>query len=904
MLSSIRTQLVIVLAALIALILVQSYIAHENQAVLNQGVDSASAAITAVGTVKELERDVVDLQRNVLIFKENASSSAITRFTRLMSSINEKLNTLAQSNIVNSESDENHVLNRMHEHLDAYKDNFFQVVDARAKRDNLVSEGTLANIIALQNLTTRLVEQGEISAATFNEIKSQLILAENATLKYLQKPDIIFANAFNQSLRPFALIVKRESDSSAERITARVDRLKADFLTLTQITQGNLFLVNVVMAGSAREFLYLSGELANNVSAQSDAITRQTYELAARTQRNGELFSLISILLALIAAIFTIVRILAPIQSITRVFNKLSQDVQIENIPGSQRIDEIGKLSRAAMVFSDKNKQTQKLLEDAQNLNVEQERLNHELRESKLKAEQATASKSIFLANMSHEIRTPMNGIIGLIELAQKQRLSSTVRDYLDKAAYSGQILLSVINDILDFSKIEAGELKIEEVNFSLHSLFDNLIAVIALRAKEKNLSVRFSVNPSLYSQIVGDPLRIAQIIMNIGNNAVKFTEQGRIEIEFDGALSGSGDVFNLTMRVSDTGIGMSQAQLGRIFKPFTQADGSTNRTYGGTGLGLAIVSQLVELMHGELHATSALGKGSEFIITLPLKVVNQQKGVLYQTPALPSDSMYLTACALLPEAYIQHIQLSSQSIVAIEHAKDKANLPAHILIDVPDFATFRQNLSWFKTLIEEGKSVGLVMESAGSALQAKYASLWHNPLIMHPFTPVQFERFIKQVITKDTSQDSQGVKDKENEEKNVLFEGHVLLVEDNNINQLVTGEMLTNVGLTYDVAEDGKQAVRKIENSSEYDLILMDVQMPVMDGYEATKALRAKGFTDIVIIGLSANAMKEDKQHAIDAGMNDYLTKPIKQKALTLKLAQFLTNGTRNGNSNNDYRI
>jgi CheY-like chemotaxis protein len=182
-------------------------------------------------------------------------------------------------------------------------------------------------------------------------------------------------------------------------------------------------------------------------------------------------------------------------------------------------------------------------------------------------------------------------------------------------------------------------------------------------------------------------------------------------------------------------------------------------------------------------------------------------------------------------------------------------------------------------------------MESAGSALQAKYASLWHSPLIMHPFTPVQFERFIKQVITKDTSEESQIVKDKENEEKNVLFEGHVLLVEDNNINQLVTGEMLTNVGLTFDVAEDGQQAIRKIENSSEYDLILMDVQMPVMDGYEATKALRAKGFTDIVIIGLSANAMKEDKQNAIDAGMNDYLTKPIKQKALTGKLAQFLTN-------------
>ena len=241
-------------------------------------------------------------------------------------------------------------------------------------------------------------------------------------------------------------------------------------------------------------------------------------------------------------------------------------------------------------------------------MNSQLEGLNKALTESKIKAEKATASKSIFLANMSHEIRTPMNGIIGLIELAQQQELSPTVRGYLDKAAYSGQILISVINDILDFSKIEAGKLKIEEVSFSLHSLFDNLIAVIALRAKEKNLSVHFNVNPILPPQVIGDPLRIAQIIMNIGNNAVKFTEQGRIEIAFDGTLNEKGNRLNLTMRITDSGIGMSKSQLDKIFKPFTQADGSTNRKYGGTGLGLAIVSQLTELMNGRIDASSTMG--------------------------------------------------------------------------------------------------------------------------------------------------------------------------------------------------------------------------------------------------------------------------------------------------------
>jgi len=640
------------------------------------------------------------------------------------------------------------------------------------------------------------------------------------------------------------------------------------------------------MAGSANEFLYLSGELAKKVTSDSEIATQRTYTLAESTQRNGELFSLFAILLALSAALFAMFRILGPIRSITQVFNKLAQGVQISNIPGSSRKDEIGKLAKAALVFSDKNRETEKLLDEARTMNSQLESLNKAITEAKIKAEQATASKSMFLANMSHEIRTPMNGIIGLIELAQQQELSTTVKGYLDKAAYSGQILLSVINDILDFSKIEAGKLKIEEVSFSLHSLFDNLIAVIALRAKEKNLSVHFTVNPKIPPQVIGDPLRIAQIIMNIGNNAVKFTEQGRIDIEFDGNMNEKGNVLNLTMRITDSGIGMSAAQLDRIFKPFTQADGSTNRKYGGTGLGLAIVSQLTELMNGRLDATSTMGKGSTFEVELPLKAFKNQPGVLEQTPQLPVDSLYVTEAALLPAAYCNQIQLPTKSTLSIEDAKNTAALPEHIIVDIHEFSEFRQNIAWLNTLLEKGKSVGLVMESAGSALQAKYDTLWKGPLIMHPFTPAQFERFVHQVISKDASYDGHHFSE---EAEATSLEGHVLLVEDNNINQLVTGEMLTNLGLTFDIAEDGKQAVQKVENAPQYDLILMDVQMPVMDGYEATKQLREKGFTGVPIIGLSANAMKEDKQSAIDAGMNDYLTKPIKQKSLIGMLKQYL---------------
>ena len=885
MLSSIRVQLVSVLFALIALILAQGYIARDNQTVLNRGIASASQAVVDVALVKELERDVVDLQRNVLIFKENASKSAITRFSRLMVTINAKLDKL---NIGGEEgaSYQAELLNRMREHLDTYQENFSQVVGARTQKDNLIADGTLSDLTLLSSTVVTAYENKEISKAVFDAAKGALIRAENAMLKYLMKPEMSFIQRFNVSIEELEISFSSSAMPLKSKVTRLSKRVKNDFFKLTQITQGNLFLVNVVMAGSANEFLYLSGELAKQVTTQSEVATQRTYNLAEATQRNGEIFSLSAILLALTAALFSIFRILGPIRSITEVFNKLSEGVQITNIPGSNRKDEIGKLAKAAKVFSDKNRQTEKLLIEAQNLNGQLESLNTALNESRIKAEQATASKSIFLANMSHEIRTPMNGILGLIELAQQQDLSETVRDYLDKAAYSGQILLSVINDILDFSKIEAGKLKIEEVSFSLHSLFDNLIAVIALRAKEKNLSVHFEVAPTIPPQVVGDPLRIAQIIMNIGNNAVKFTEQGRIDIVFDGSLNEKGNLLTLKMRISDSGIGMSEAQLNRIFKPFTQADGSTNRKYGGTGLGLTIVSQLTELMGGKINASSVMGKGSTFEVSLPIRAFKNQQGVLEKVSQLPQDTLYITESPLLPLSYCDQIDVTSSAFVSLNKAKALATLPEYLLVDIPEFSTFRLNIGWLKGLLEDGKSVGLIIESAGSALQNKYVSMWQGPLLMHPFTPAQFECFIHDILAK---QSPQHVEESEEKHEELVLEGHVLLVEDNNINQLVTGEMLTQLGITFDIAEDGKQAVQKIENAPQYDLILMDVQMPVMDGYDATSLLRSKGFTDIPIIGLSANAMKEDKENALNAGMNDYLTKPIKQKSLVSMLNRYL---------------
>ena len=428
-----------------------------------------------------------------------------------MQSIEDKLQQLSESpGTSTGYTSDDDVLSRMRSHLENYQGNFIDVIEARTKRDNLVRSGSLTDILELRQLLQSLATSESVPTSYINELSLNLDAAESASLQYLISPSLKHITAFNSAMQLMQTQLEAGAPFPVETMISQIENAKARFFNLTQITQGNLYLVNVVMAGSANEFLYLSGELAEQVASYSDQIRMQTQQHADAAQSNGELFSLIAILLALAAAIFAIVRILGPVRSITEVFNRLSEGENLKTIPGINRNAEIGELAKAAYVFSDKNRETEQLLEAARESNIQMEALNKELVESKLRAEQATASKSIFLANMSHEIRTPMNGIIGLIELAQQQPMSSTMRSYLDKAAYSSQILMTVINDILDFSKSEAGKLEIEEVSFSLHSLFDNLIAVIALRAQEKNLSVKLNVEPSLPPQVIGAPLRLA----------------------------------------------------------------------------------------------------------------------------------------------------------------------------------------------------------------------------------------------------------------------------------------------------------------------------------------------------------------------------------------------------------
>ncbi len=897
--TSIKIQISLFLLAFVLLLSAQLYFAQNNQTTFKNALTEYQSTVNEEKLMRELERDVLNLQRQVLIFLDTGSQSAIKRFDGLMLNVKE---TLAQvdETLPENHRDENTAatLLAMAQHLNDYDENFVNVVKERQQRDAYFDEGLLSSIQETLYKQTVI-----ISPLLQNTFRYELTKAQNVAFQYLLSPSTQLKDEFSLYTSNVLSAVEKSdmAESLKADISAQIHKIDSQFRQLTQTTNGYIYLVNVVMAGNANEFLYLTQELSGQAaeyafSTQTD-ISETLNDLQARTN----IYSIFALVIALAIAMFVVKRVLTPIERITNIFERLVAGKDVNNIPYSRRKDEIGKMAIAAESFKQSNQQTETLLREARELNHQQIKLNKELSEAKLLAERANAAKSMFLANMSHEIRTPMNGIVGLLDVVLTQDIPEDVRSKLDKVAYSSQILMSVINDILDFSKIEAGKLVIEELSFSFSSLFNSLLAVCSIRAAEKNLNLELYVDPSLPATAIGDHLRISQVILNLCSNALKFTDHGKVGIYFTKHPTDSPAQFYLQIKVVDSGVGMSQSQLDNVFKPFEQADGSTSRQFGGTGLGLAIVKQLTELMQGSVEMVSEEGKGSEISCRFLLSYENESEALYDETFDANKDIFYISESSkpLLDEKLLPKLGSKTRWIDTEQLKPEIQNMSqtekenTRVVFDVESGRDSRNLMPIIEFLFKHQIGYGAVTNTQPLHLKDMLETQWHCPILSHPFTPVEYSSFVrhlysmKNVHPKTKSTEKIAIKVKQ-EQQTETFSGHVLLVEDNGINQVVAGEMLRSLGLTFDIAEDGQQACIKLSNSSDYDLILMDIQMPVMDGKEATKRIRQEGNKDIPIIGLSANAMKQDFEKAIESGMNEYLTKPIKRSDLLNTLKKY----------------
>jgi two-component system sensor histidine kinase/response regulator len=541
-----------------------------------------------------------------------------------------------------------------------------------------------------------------------------------------------------------------------------------------------------------------------------------------------------------------------------------------------------------------------------------------EIRRAKEVAEEATRAKSDFLANMSHEIRTPMNAIIGMSYLALQTSLDDRQRNYVSKVHRAAENLLGIINDILDFSKIEAGKMSMETVPFRLEDVLENLAGLVGMKAEDKGLELLFSIPSDLPAGLQGDPLRLGQILVNLANNAVKFTEQGEIVLGVEKVAEGE-DTVRLHFWVRDTGIGMTPEQTARMFQSFSQADSSTTRKYGGTGLGLSICKRLVELMNGSIWLDSTPGEGSIFHFE-----------VQFGTQAMPTPRRMPRAEMFARERVLVADDNSSSREIVSTMARsfgldvDVASSGAEALTMASransDEKPYRVALMDWKMPGMDGIETARRLQSMSSPSQmpavimltaygredavaaASTAGVALESVLTKPVTPST----LLETVGKALGEELTGMtRAKERAETNLeamenLRGARILLVEDNELNQELALELLVTAGMEVVMASHGGEALEILARDRDFDGVLMDCQMPVMDGYAATRAIREQpGLARIPVIAMTANVMAGDHEKALSAGMVDHIAKPLRVLEMFATLARWIKqSGVRTGNA------
>lgn len=708
-----------------------------------------------------IDKDVSDLQRAILVFSNTEKITSLTQLQEIHKTLAADINLL-----ITQEKEPEHqiTLEKISQLVESFREKIDSLAAQKKDRELLVGVKFSEFFTQVDNEIDKLFFQ--ISAYKNERLMYELwqaqhniSIAEKSGVQYFSKHDAAAKKQFTVNMTKAIAVFDPKKDIRFNRVKQLLEQTQQLFHATSHADRNYLFLVNVVIAGESAELSALSDKLKNDYLATQKDLYSSTEIHIKQSKRIAIIISITGAVLALVIAIITGNKIRTPLKSITETFNRLVRGENLTEIPGVNRKDEIGSLAKAANVFRQNNSQTQELLAQAKIFADQLKAREQALENAVNKAQEANLAKSQFLANMSHELRTPMNAILGMLSLLKKTDLNYRQMDYTQKSEGAARSLLSLLNDILDLSKAEAGKIELDPTPFNLDRLLDNLRTLLDTNLNNKSVDLYFSIDANLPRNYFGDSLRLQQILINLGSNAIKFTQQGTVTIAVKLAAENE-NIKTLYFSVTDTGIGIAPDNQAKIFSGFTQAESSTTRRFGGTGLGLSISQRLVKLMGGSLSVKSELGKGSCFSFSIEL-------------PSL-SASETATLAATFESAVISNSQK--------------------------------------------------------------------------------------------------------------LLEGiHILLVEDNLTNQQIAYELLTEEGAIIDLANHGQEALEILTTRStsdhglDIDAVLMDLQMPVMDGISATKIIRQQlKLIDLPIIAMTANAMATDREECINAGMNDHIGKPF----------------------------